>query len=258
MNPHQPRRPTSPAASWTAMAKSAVSVVIVAASMASPATLASTADPWVPPGGQAFGVGDRLEVNGVPMQLRGFVSPQSVDAVVHALRSRWPRPFTEDRVGARRIFGRMVGDQWVTVQLEPTPDGGTRGLSSVVSMREALKAGREGSGPDEVRWLPVGSALVQHQQSHDAGRRGSLIVARNHLAAAANAEHLINRLAADGLVLERRVKPPPGAVAGNQVLHGEVLTFGAPDRQAMAVISRDARGDTTLVLTSRHRQETSR
>jgi hypothetical protein len=208
--------------------------------------------PWLPPDARPFAVGSQLEINGAPVQVQGFVSPHPPAQVVRALREAWPKPYTEDRVGPRSVFGRLVGDHYVTVQLEAAGSGGTRGVWNAPPVREALRTDPSAQQREALRWLPVGSDLQQWQRSVDGDRATTTVVARNRVDAAANAEHLIDRLQADGLRLERRIRSTDAPV------RGEVLMFAAGRAEAMAVVSRDGGADTVIVLTTTERAEVRR
>lgn len=240
------------ARSWAA-----VWIAVVAGALALPAHAVGrdAADFLLPERARAFDVGGRLLLQGVPVDVAGFVAPQPPAVVAAWVKARWPAVHADDAVGHRRVLGRLAGDRYLTLQLETTPGGGTRGLWASAPVREALRAqaGPHAAVPSP---MPAGSRPMVELSSVDGGVRADTSVARNRLDVVTNADHLVRRLQADGLALERRT-PLPDAVGAR--VHGEWLQFAGEGRQAAALIHRDGAGETTVSLVRRTRTpETAR
>jgi hypothetical protein len=202
----------------------------------------------LPERAQPFDVGGRMVIQGVPTDVAGFVSPQPPAVVAAWVKARWPGLHADDRAGHRRVLGRLAGDRYLTLQIEPAPGGGTRGLWASVPVREALRV--QASGGDRrtpSHPLPIGSQPVAALEAVDAGARVRTHVVRNRLDVATNADHLSQRLAADGLVLEHRTVL---ADASRQA-QGEWMQFAGQGRQASALIHRERSGETTVSLVRR-------
>jgi hypothetical protein len=224
---------------------SALSVVAVVS--------AAQPSPWpavaLPRNAQVFDIGQQLDVNGMPMRIRGFLSMAEPAELAQWFRRQLGEPLVENTLAQTRVLGRLQGEHYLTVQLEPAGRG-TRGLVAATH----LKAGHDNHGASEAateRWLarlPAGSRLLSRVSADDGGRVSRQVLFRNGHDERLNAARLRSLLTEEGYAFEREIEsasdlaPPSGAVGGR------ALYFRSPGREAMATIYRDPSGDTVIVL----------
>lgn len=195
--------------------------------------------PHLPDGLQTFAIGQQMTVNGLPMRLRGFVSPRAVDDLLPAMRASLGQPLVEDSRGAKHVLGRAEGNYYITVQVEASQSG-SRGTVAVTDLGAASK-GHQAHRINTARWLdrlPAGSTLASDLSADDANRKAQHLVFVNRHGASRNREGLVTLMKSDGYALERE---EADAIAGVGTLY-----FTAPGKEAMAVIARS--GETTSVV----------
>lgn len=198
-----------------------------------------------------FDVGSEITHNGLPMRLQGFVSAVPPERLAEQFRRNLGEPLVENRVGAQRVLGRMQGEFYVSVQIEPAGQG-SRGTTAVTH----LKAARDNE--DEVRrqrerwssrFLP-GSRLLSQTASRDGARLATHLVFSNTHGEAQNRDGLAALMQGEGLALERE-----GQAEGEA---GRVLFFKGQGKEAVATLHRDGNGRTTVVLNVVTRMEAYR
>jgi hypothetical protein len=225
-------------------------------SAAAGAASAATADGWpalpLPAGAQVVDVGAALRINGLPMQVRGFLSPERVPDLVAWFRASLGSPLVTSEHGNKIILGQVRGGYYLTVQLEAAGSG-TRGL---VAQADAQTMMAGGLPPvDDVRWhgrLPAGARILSLVQSRspDGARQLQHLVLQSHGALIESGNALTRMLGNDGYLPARSVSrsSPPGLV----------LHFQGPGREAMAVLTEDADGMTSTVLSTSALVESAR
>jgi hypothetical protein len=209
------------------------------------ASLTTQAAQWpevrLPAGIRMFDIGAEMNVSGLPMQARGFTSQQTVMQLVEQFRASLGAPLVENRIGARRILGRAQGSHYLTVQLEPAGSG-TRGIIALSDL-PAMAGNRESERALHAGWLarlPSGLHILSLVTSRDGARRAQHIVLHSPHLHAYNRDALTAMLAQDGYALQQHApsaEPP-----------GETLSFHAPGREAMVVMTRNADGSSGIVL----------
>jgi hypothetical protein len=214
-------------------------LVAAAAGAAAPAT----AWPHValPPGVQIFDVGQQLQVNGLAMQVRGFLSPEPAARLVDWFRTSLGNPLVENRRGAATILGRPQGAYYLTVQIEPAGSG-ARGLVALTDV-QGMMAGRSEARAQEARWqalLPAGMRILSLVRALDDGRMSEHLVLESAEPLAASRHALTRLLQQDGYT--------PGRVVASAAPPGATLYFQAPGREAMAVLARSDDRLTSIVL----------
>ncbi|MEF7615644.1 hypothetical protein V4F39_17145 [Aquincola sp. MAHUQ-54] len=201
----------------------------------------------LPAGLQAFDIGQQMSVNGVPMQLRGFVSEAAPKVVATEFGKVLGEPLVRNEMGGKIVLGRRVGAggagelRYLTVQIEAAP-GGSRGVIAISDLAGAASSS-DRSRDDRARWmdrLPSGSKVVNQIQSRDGDKLSTYLVATNRHALRLNADRLITLMEQDGYALERESESsqPPGVA----------LFFRGEGREGMAVVSRSGPTHSTLVL----------
>lgn len=210
-----------------------------------------------PEGLHTFDVAQHVVLNGMPMRMTGFISDGPPGETLRRFRQAWGEPLVLDRVGHRLVLGRAVrgtdgAAYYLSVQIEP--DG--QGSRGVVALAHLTAAGRhqEPTRAARERWaarLPAGTQILQSLSSRDGQQVSEHLLARNGHAPELNAQRLIELLAQDGFALERRAAAADAALAAGDerpAQEGYTLFFRGTGREAIAVLSRDARGGTSIVL----------
>ena len=213
-----------------------------------------------------FELGGQISVNGMPMRMQGFVSGADPGRLAAWFRQSLGQPLVESALGPKIILGRLQGEYYVTVQLEPAASG-TRGLIGMTDLK-AAHANERATQAARARWLarlPSGSRLLSQMESDDAGKHGTHLVIVNQHGAQLNRDQLTSLMGDDGMALERAVGAGElaGALAGAPAgapwrappANGTTLFYKGGGKEAMAVISRDASGQTTIVLNTGTRSE---
>lgn len=210
-----------------------------------PANAAAPATPWpevaLPPGVQTFDVGQQMEINGLPMRVRGFLSPDPAAWLIDWFRASLGKPLVESRRGASTILGRVEGGYYLTVQIDPAGRGarGLVALSDVPAMLSSHGAARM----QDARWqarLPAGMRVLSRVSAPDDGRLSEHLVLESVEPLAACRQALTRLFQQDGYT--------PGRVVLNPMPESATLYFQAPGREAMAVLTRSDERQTIIVL----------
>jgi hypothetical protein len=213
--------------------------------MAAATCAAAPAAAWphvaLPPGAQTFDVGRQLLVNGLPMQVRGFLSHEPAARLVDWFRASLGSPLLEDRRGLTTILGRAEGAYYLTVQIEPAGSG-ARGLVALTDV-PGMMAGRSEARAQEARLqalLPAGMRILSLVRAFDDGRMSEHLVLESAESLAAARQALIRVFRHDGYT--------PGRVVASAAPPGATLYFQAPGREAMAILTRSDDRLTGIVL----------
>lgn len=193
-------------------------------------------------------LGPPMQVNGLPVQMKGFLSQLPPARVRDWYRSQLGQHHVENQLGNKTILGKAEGDFYLTVQLEAAGQG-TRGVLAV-TRQLGIEAERVASLEAAQRFVarfPAGSRLLNQQASTEKGRRTNHAVLSNRHPVDLNRERLLAILADEGMALEREA-PAPGR-------DGCLMLFRGRDREAMAVISRGTDGGSTIVLNTQYALE---
>jgi hypothetical protein len=221
----------------------------------------------LPPGASSHEIGDEVSLYGMPLRIAVFTSPEKPSALVQWFGKSLGEPFTLDTLNGKTILGRRQAGHYITLQLEAAGSG-ARGLIAVSDLAGFLRSPTQ-RGEADARWdtrLPADTQVVSRMRSRDGNRRSDYVVARNRHSGQMNVDALTTSLAVDGLVLERDVVPGRAAASGvesasrhaalSSIDHavqpgaesGRTLFFRGRDKEAMAVIARDAQGNTVLAI----------
>jgi hypothetical protein len=207
------------------------------------AAIAAHAQDWprvpMPREARGFDIAQSVTVNAMPMRLQGFVSTEPADKLVELFRQSMGSPLVESRLGAQRILGRMQGEFYVSVQIEPAGRG-SRGTTAVTHLKAALQ-GQEAALREREEWtsrLLPGSRVLSETSSRDGGKFSRQVIFVNTSGEASNRERLKSLLHQDGLALQWEGKP------------GDALFFKshANGAEAIATIHQSEDGRTTVVL----------
>jgi hypothetical protein len=206
---------------------------------------------WVsrmlPPKLVTFDVGTSISVHGLPMRLTGFVLKMSAPETIQMFKQTMGQPMVENKLGPITILGKGSGDEYLTVQIEPSARG-SRGTIAVTNLKEAAASATVNADERQV-WrnrLPSGTQLMSLMKSSDGPRISQTIIYSNEHSLQLNADRLKNTLLQDGLDEERvsTVEPP----AGSRMTEGQALYFRGVGKDAMATIHRNEKNKTFVVL----------
>lgn len=205
----------------------------------------------LPTGIQTFDIGQQVNVNSLPMRLEGFVSVVKPDQLIDLFRQSLGKPIVESTLGAKRILGRLQGEYYVSVQIEPAGSG-SRGVTAVTHLKASYDS-QEQTKIDRERWLarlPSGSRLLSQMISQDGSKTSRHVVFSNAQREDLNRDQLKNILLEDGLTFEREGSPGSDASAklSEGLKNSKTLFFKGPGKEALATIYRDSDGQTTVVL----------
>lgn len=190
-----------------------------------------------------YKIGDQMVVNGLPMRVRGFVSTSPPAALAQWYRRRLRQPLMENLVETKTILGQSHGEYFVSIELEPAGRG-TRGMVAVTHLKAAYD-NRENTGAAIHRLLdklPSGTRLLNEVMSQDGAKLSHYLVVSNGYHEDVNRDRVAAMLGEEGLTLERVEQN--AAVAFN----GKTMFFHGPGKDAIAVIYRNAAGQTVVAL----------
>ncbi|MFT5532427.1 MAG: hypothetical protein ACI8WM_003167 [Burkholderiaceae bacterium] len=211
------------------------------------------ATPWPSPALPAalstFPIADQMTVNGLPMRLKGFVSPRRPTELLDAFRRSLGQPLVESTVAGKQVLGRAEGGFYITVQIEVAGTG-SKGIVAVTDLVTMARDHAQGQGANG-RWLtrlPAGSVISTHMSSQENGRQVLHMVILNRHAASLNRDALLRLMTDDGYQLEREIGTDAVSLHNlpMQFFDARTLYFKSPGKDAMAVISRS--GDQTSIV----------
>jgi hypothetical protein len=208
----------------------------------------------LPPGTQAHEVGQQLVVNGSSMRVQAFMSERGTDELVAWFKQQLGGAVVTNKLGNKTILGRAEGEFFETIQIESD----ARGTHGVVAVSH-LRGTREAQGQSQERFqrllarMPADTKVVTEMASTDVGKNANYLVVSNHHSEAINRERITRLMAEDGYTLERITdaadqRPASPRRARPQNEPPRALLFRAPGKEAIATISQDSTGRTTVVL----------
>jgi hypothetical protein len=201
----------------------------------------------LPDSAMAYGVGERIVLNGMPMDLRGFTSTSPIEETAAWFRRSLGAPVVENRIGDALVLGKASGDYYLTVQLRATA-AGTSGVTAVADLKTAAAdIGRRRAWAAVDALVPEGSRILSDMTSEDRGRRSRDLVFSNDMSERANSARLQTVLTARGFVFEREgvaaAPVPPGSLRP-----GRTLYFTGREKEALATIAEAEQGRTVVVV----------
>ena len=206
--------------------------------------------PAIPDDVHLFAIGNQLTIDGLPMQLRGFISSRPVADLIDAWRRELGSPLAENTVGKYRVLGKAERGFYITVQLQAAGNGsrGTIAVADLATFSQSRDE-RQKSTARLLDRLPSGSSITSQMSSIEGNSSTRHIVVVNAHSEELNRDALMSLMHEDGYVLEKDIAPDAAARRNlsSQIATAHTLFFKAPDREAVAMIVRS--GDkTSLVL----------
>jgi len=229
--------------------------LLVSALLLTTASSAISQTPWpqiaIPEGIKLSEQGGPISVNGMPLQMRGFTSTAAPARVAALFQQSLGQPLMDNTVGVKRVIGRSHGAHYVTVQIEPGVTG-TRGVIAVTELTAAMSNAASTRAADQqlLSRLAAGFQIVSRTASEDNRRRVEHVVLTNTHSVGLNAASVKNMLRIEGFVLERETTPGGQSGVDHRPATREATTlfFRKAGSEAVAVISRDDKGMTAVVL----------
>lgn len=214
---------------------------------------AAAALPWpsvdIPKDAVAYGIGDLITVNGIPLRIQGFFVKTTQDATANWFRKRLGQPIMENKIGRALVLGRAEGQHYITVTLS-TGLNGTTGTVSVANLRAAYnnRDARKTSTQYLLSRLPPGSELVTEMLSTDGSKQSRYYVLSNTYHEDVNRDRVIDLMRADGLVLRSHAiaSAATSRREATQLSNGMVFIFSGDRKEAIAVIGRNDEGRTVV------------
>lgn len=207
----------------------------------------------LPASAQPINVGKGFSAQGVPMDVRAFVSKQPVEDIARWYRQQWAPAVVENRVRGQTVLGRRVGDYYESVQLEATL-GGTRGLVALTRVDRPQQR-RDENQARLRKWLsrmPADTRVVSDLSSQDGDKQSLFLVMTNAQSESLNRDRLAALMVEDGYVLEREFSAAASRASapmlGAPGTGGRTLAFRGGGKEALATIYRDPQGRTGVAV----------
>lgn len=234
-----------------AAALALAAAVFASAAGGQPAPRDAWAQLRLPDSMQVFDAGSDVVLNGMPMQLQGFVSPEPVSRLVPALQRSLGEPLMINRLGDKVVLGRAEGGRYLTIQVEPAGSG-SRGAMAITDL-QGTQAGRAETELERREWaerLPSGSSVHSFMKSRDGLQQSRQLVYSNRHGEMFNRDRLQALLEHQGLRLEqeRVLDGDADAARGMAPVSGRVLFFRGAGRNGIATINQEQDGRFFVVL----------
>ena len=195
---------------------------------------------------QAFSTGENVSFNGIPVRLQGFVSNRPPDQLAQWFHQKMGEPLMDDRIGNKRVLGRLQDDAYITIEIEAQAKG-SRGLVAVTLMSEIPKNQKKNEELNQY-WLskmPPGSRLLQQVLSQDGKRYSVHLTFSNTYSAGVNRDAVLRALKNEAYELEDGPATKSASVnSGSQ----QALYFNGKNKQAIALVKRVETGSSIVVL----------
>ena len=197
-----------------------------------------------PPDSKINRPGDNLVVNGIPMDIRQFISKKSVEEVLQFYRDFWPdgtpeKPgYTEtDILEPWRIITRVENGYLMTVQVTEEGDRGSSGLLGMSRLPDPENLPTLGKGFPKLS----GSNVTNDIHSKDIGKDGRTIQLMNQYSVDHNATFYINHYTGQGYGIDMD-QPISGGDTHN-------LRFSNGNKNVTIVIHRTNNGSVVIAQT---------
>lgn len=205
--------------------------------------------PTIPDDVRLFPIGEQLIVDGMPMQLRGFLSDRSPAQLLETWRRSLGPAVVENTVGTTRVLGKNENRFYITVQIRAAGKGsqGTVAITDLGAFAQSHDA-RRSSTAQLLDRLPSGSTITSQLASKEGNTSTRHIVVVNTHSEALNRDAVMSMMAVDGFVLEKEITPDPvdARNLSGPISTAKTLFFKAKNKEAVAMITRT--GDKTALV----------
>jgi hypothetical protein len=147
----------------------------------------------VPPGANLVAVADKMNYEGMTMQVRKFDIEMSVEEVLNFYRGTWQGAFVENDMPPWKMISSKQGDRFYTVQVQAsgsTKSWGYLGVSDLPKLLE--KGGKLGSQAHKSFPMMDGSSVINDLNHDDIGRKSRTLWINNRFSVTSNAEYYRN------------------------------------------------------------------
>jgi len=127
-----------------------------------------------PPSMQLQVVSNEMSINGTPMRVLEFCSPQKPDELTQWFSNQWQGRVARSRAGRWDVLAHRERDALITVQMKPLGHEGSRGFIAISNFFEQAARTRPRTAPDVP--IPAGTLLMQDIKADDAGRKNRTLV----------------------------------------------------------------------------------
>ena len=194
----------------------------------------------VPPGANLVAVADKINYEGMTMQVRKFDVEMTVQEVLNFYRGYWQGAFVENDMPPWKMISSKQGDRFYTVQVQP--DGADRswGYLGVSDLPKVLeKSGKLGSTAHKSFPMMNGSKVVNDLNHDDPGRKSRTLWINNHFSVNSNAEYYRSFYTEQGWT-----KLVDQAADAN---NSHVLVFQQGDKTVNMTIDRSEQGTNIII-----------
>ena len=188
--------------------------------------------------------GDNMIVNGVPMDIRQFISRRSVEEVLEFYRNFWPKGtkkkpgYTEtDALEPWNIITRVEDGYLMTVQVTADGDHGSSGLLGMSKIPDPENLPKLGKGFPKMR----GSYVINDIQSKDIGKQGRTLQLSNQFSVEHNANFYRNHYTNLGWGIDL-----DQTVSGGDT---QSMRFSSGNKNVNIVIHRSQKGSIVIAQT---------
>jgi len=186
----------------------------------------------VPPTTKVEALGRVMTWNTIPMRAQLFKSQLPVERVLAFFRDRWDDGFAENDYGPWRQISRQEDEYFITVQVQPDPEGGSHGRISIMHLHDR-PVERLGTGVPMLQ----GSNVFNDLRSEDAGRRSRMTGLVNRFSLESNLDFYRRHY------LERGW----GVAMIQDVEEGHVSVFRKGNDEVTVVLNSTGMGTTVLI-----------
>lgn len=152
----------------------------------------------VPPDATLTAVADKMNYEGMTLQIRKFEVDLTVEQVLAFYRAEWKDEFVEDDMPPWKMISSKQGNKFYTVQAQPAGRGSSWGYLGISDLPRALE--KRGSIGDKKKFFPMmsGSQIVNDMQHHDIGKQARMLLITNRFSVTSNAEYYRDHYTGNG------------------------------------------------------------
>lgn len=186
-------------------------------------------------------IGERVVLNGVPMQIHRIVSRQNPKRLQQFYQRHLGSNHTVTEMGGGVLIAQGRGQHFITVRITPLSNG----LSETLTTVSDVGAAKANHGRPLGISLPAQSKVLSDMESFDQGKTARQLVYQNQHSIDSNINHLVDVLKQRGYQLQ-----PINAQHADR----NTLLFAGNKREARLVVMPSEQGN-NVVLTMEQSQE---
>jgi hypothetical protein len=193
----------------------------------------------IPSGVKSVLVGEKIIQNGLPLEIQGFNSALTPEAIVNFYKSEWAQGVQADQPGYIEnnfsdwlVISRLEGNKNTLIQVKKSVNGGSEGFISVSEPFATKK-------PNKLaRTFPKmgGSQLISTTESDDIGKTATTLIFQNTFSVKSNVNYYKSNMQSKGWSLNYAVNQGANAT----------LLFAKGNAQCDIAINKNDAGQTTI------------